>query len=154
MSNTPTRLDISIRPNPRTEIRIDGDDGRVIALDLQDYNIVNRFAALLPELDAIDAEYTAAIKDKSDDQEGLQAIVAATRDLEARLTAAIDTLFDADVCAICSGGASLFTPVGGTLLYELIISQLASLYDDAFTTAVKQRRARVAKHTAKYQVRK
>lgn len=154
MSNTPTRLDISIRPNPRTEIRIDGDDGRVIALDLQDYNIVNRFADLLPELNAIDAEYTAAVKGKSDDPEGPQALITAIRDLEARLTAAIDTLFDADVCAICSGGASLFTPVGNSMLYELIISRLADLYDDAFTSAIKQRRARVAKHTAKYQAHK
>ena len=40
-------IDISIRPNARTEIRIDNDDSRVIALDLQDYNIVNRFVDLL-----------------------------------------------------------------------------------------------------------
>ena len=55
-------IDISIRPNARTEIRIDNDDSRVIALDLQDYNIVNRFVDLLPELNAIDAEYAAAVQ--------------------------------------------------------------------------------------------
>lgn len=143
-------IDISIRPNARTEIRIDNDDSRVIALDLQDYNIVNRFVDLLPELNAIDAEYAAAVQAKGEDPESLQAVIAATRDLEARICAAVDALFDADVCAVCAGGASLFTPVGDMLLYEVIISKLADLYDDAFSEAVKRRQARVSKHTAKY----
>lgn len=143
-------IDISIRPNARTEIRIDNDDSRVIALDLQDYNIVNRFVDLLPELNAIDAEYAAAVQAKGEDPESLQAVIAATRDLEARICAAVDTLFDADVCAACAGGASLFTTVGDMLLYEVIISKLADLYDDAFSEAVKRRQARVSKHTAKY----
>ena len=143
-------IDISIRPNARTEIRIDNDDSRVIALDLQDYNIVNRFVDLLPELNAIDAEYAAAVQAKGEDPESLQAVIAATRGLAARVCAAVDTLFDADVCAVCAGRASLFTPVGDMLLYEVIISKLADLYDDAFSEAVKRRQARVSKHTAKY----
>lgn len=148
------RIDITFREAELTEIHVDGSEDRVMLLDTADMGVLTRFREAIPQMDEIDATFRslAAERDEKgmDDPEMLAALSDALRAAELRLAAIIDGIFGADVCGPACGGASLYTPTGGYLLYELIISKLAALYGDEMQRQAELRRQRIARHTQKY----
>lgn len=141
---------ISIRSNPLDEIMIDGDETRIIRLDLNDIGVFSRFDAALPALEKVEEHFRALNESADDDVKNMQNYSRAMAAAEADLTDIIDGIFNAKVCAVCAGGCSLFALDNGEFLYERIVAAVAGLYGDRLKNQVAARKKRMSKHTAKY----
>ena len=141
---------ISIRSNPLDEIMIDGDESRIIRLDLADIGVFARFDAAIPELDKIEQRFRELSNAEGDELQQMQGYAKALAAAETELAAIIDGIFNAEVCKTCAGGASLFALDNGSFLYERIVEAVGGLYGDRLKGQVAERRKRLAKHTAKY----
>lgn len=144
---------ISIRSNPLDEIMIDGDENRIIKLDLADIGVFSRFEKAIPEMDKIEQHFRELNEASGDDLKQMQDFAKALTAAEKELSTVIDGIFNSPVCDICANGASLFSLDAGAFLYERIVEAVGSLYGDRLKGQVEERakrRERLAKHTAKY----
>lgn len=151
-------IDISI-DNPKQQIRLNGDDSKIIELDLSDSAILVRFdegvnaiQKLLATRDEL-RQNIADFKDSENEEESLNRfniLAKSFADTEREMRDIINTIFDYDVCTPFAGKTSVFSIKNGVVLYETIIDKLANLYGTALKEESDKLKARLSKHTSKY----
>lgn len=147
-----------IHISQRKDFRIDGDNNRVLSLDITDLNVITRLNEAYPNMKqaAISAsEKLASIKDTDDEDSDILAEMAeALKDIDADMRKQIDFVFDAPVSAVCVPKGTMYDPYQGGFRFEHIIDVLTNLYANNVSTEYKNMRERVNKKTAKYTKRK
>lgn len=84
-------------------------------------------------------------------EEEMDKLQSALESSETEMRDAIDYLFNTNVCEVCLGNASAFTPVNGKLKYDIIITTLSSLYEKTIKTEMgKFDVGKVNKRVTKY----
>ena len=150
---------IQLGLNTKKKFTIDGDSNKVLEIDVQDMSIMSRIKPAMEKLNNI-REHWQGLQDKDKDnltEEEIEEISEAMQISEKEMCDSIDFLFDTNVCEVCLGNASVFTPVNGRLKYEILITALSALYENTIKLEmskfdiqkVKKRTSKYTKHPAK-----
>lgn len=152
---------ITFNVETREKFFIDGDENKVIELDVNDVNLVNRLTDAIPKMQELDKRWTAlneaanAIKNGEDVEENLEEVTkfsSTFKSIETEIRNILDDAFDSPgMSDTILGATSAFSPVNGKFKYEQIIDVLVGLYETNIKKeAEKFNRTKVKKKTAKY----
>lgn len=136
--------------------------GGVIYLDTSDINCVARYSEKLDDIDDVYETYkkleaqvislqneTGGIKEDISKQE-IQKCTSYMLELDVKMKAIIDYIFDSDICSVAFGNASILSPQDGRIKYEVVIDRLFGLFDDAIAQEAKRSRRRQQNAIDKY----
>lgn len=147
--------DINLSVLQKKKFRIDGDDNRILELDVSDMNIVVRLRNAYPKLEELTKKISEMDSDDSANDEdaldesikklgnSVEEIDNATRDL-------LDYIFDSNVSEICAPSGSMYDMINGEFRYEHILNVLTNLYEQNIDKEYKKMKNRIKKHTDKY----
>ena len=156
--NTTPEVEISdIKLSQRKTFRIDGDNSKMLSLDISDLNIVSRLNEAYPKIKsaAVDAIEKMAQKDEVEDDEELIAKYANTlKQIDDTMRELMDYVFDAPVSEVCVPKGTMYDPYNGQFRFEHIIEVLTQLYANNVSDEFNKMKARVNKRTEKYTKRR
>lgn len=139
-------LNLDLSETARTKIWVNGDNTKVLELNLTDMGVMSRLQDSYPKLDELTAEVrNLASADVSDEE-----IVATFKKIDKQMREIVDNIFDYPVCDVCCDGGSMYDPVGGQLRFEYIIDRISKLYETSLNDEFKKMQAKMKTHTAKY----
>lgn len=152
---------ITFEVNTREKFFVDGDENRVIELDVNDVNLVNRLTDAVPKMQELDKRWTELNKsaeaiqigeDVAENLEEVNNFSATFKSIETEIRKILDDAFDSPgMSDTILGTTSAFSPVNGKFKYEQIIDVLVGLYETNIKKeAEKFNRTKVKKKTAKY----
>lgn len=152
-----TIVDIDLSPIRKKKFRIDGDDNRILELNVSDLGIFSRFQEAYPKLDELATKAVFELPDSSTVPEGedvQQVYNKKLKQIDEEMRESLDYIFDSNVSEMCAPFGSMFDPIGGKLRFEYILDVMSNLYENNFNAEVKQMSQRMKKHTAKYTKKK
>ncbi len=117
--------------NTKRKYAIDGDESKILEIDLQDMAIMSRIKPAMERINRIKSNWQDLqdIDPENMSDEETEKLEAAYDKSEREIREAIDYLFDANVCEVLLGDMSAFTPVDGRLKYDIVISALSEQYE-------------------------
>lgn len=142
-------IDIDLSPIRKKRFRINGDDDRILELNVSDLNIFARLQEAYPKLEELSklaAEKLPDYDDNSDDTD----FVPVLKEIDEKMREQLDFIFNSNISEICAPEGSMYDPFNGKLRYEHILETISALYENNFNSEVKKMSQRVTKHTAKY----
>lgn len=150
--------DISFDSIRKKRFRIDGDDSRILELNVSDLNILARLREAYPKLNAIANEAfenLPEVDSNAEDynfmtDENTSTVIEALENADKEMRALVDYIFDSNVSEVCAPSGSMYDPINGKFRFEHIIDTLAELYETSVSTEMTQVSKRVKKHTDKY----
>lgn len=152
-------IDLSALRKKRFRINLDdGDDNRILALNVSDIGVVNRLSEGYERLTKLDAKVatlgsTKPIEaDDSDEaaQTKIREFTDKLKEIDSEMRSVIDYIFDSNVCEVCCPYGSMYDPVNGKLRYEHIIDALMNLYSTSLASEMEKTKKKIKSHTAKY----
>lgn len=146
-------INLDMHEAARTKIWVNGDNQKVLELNLSDLGVSARFNDVYPKLMALQDDISNMLEEEKPedaDDERMTELVSQFRKVDKKMRDYVDYIFDFPVCGICCDGGSMYDLVGGQYRFEYIIEKLSKLYDDRFTFEDKKLRDRMKSHTAKY----
>ena len=157
VSEAPKFVDINIASMRKQRFRINGDNSKILELNVSDMGIVTRLSELYPKLQEL-ADKAATIGNDTDDasddvetfKQQLDKLGGQLKDIDEGMRDYIDKLFDANVSEVCAPFGHMYDIVDGQFRYDNIIDTLAGLYEANIEKETKALKDRLAKKTAKY----
>lgn len=145
-------IDVDLSVIKKKKIRINGDDTKILELNISDMGIVSRLNATYPKLMALQDKVSTFgdIDDNMDDQEAMSIAAMQLTEIDGEMRKLLDELFQSNVSEVCGSDGSMYDPIDGTFRYEHIITALIKLYETNIEEEFKRMKARIEKHTAKY----
>ena len=141
--------DIDLSATRKQRFRINGDNNRILELNVSDMGIITRVNEIYPKLQKLAVEASKLTFD-DDDESTLNRAGTTIKEIDLKMRELIDELFDSNVSEICAPSGSMYDPFDGKFRFEHIIESLAELYSNNFSEQFKKMSANVNKHTAKY----
>ena len=147
---------INFNLDTRESFTIDGDENRVIKLDIHDTNVVTRLTDALEMMQKTQSSWTHLndITKNGQDMtvEEMNEFSQEYKDIENKMRSHIDYAFDCPgMCDTILGTTSIFSSVNGILKYEQIIDTITSVYEESIKKETeKLNKRKVAKKTEKY----
>lgn len=147
--------DIDLSVMARTRFRINGDNNKIIELNISDLGIVPRLNKAYGKLNELMDEVGDALQslpDKEEDvtEEVFNSMSDTLENLDKEMKKQVDYLFDAPVSEKCCDGGSMWDPIDGSFRYEHIIEKLANLYTNNLSAEFSKMKRKVEDRTAKY----
>lgn len=149
VQNNVIDLDLSVLRKQR--IRIDGDDNRIVELNLSDMDVMRRLQEAYERLTQLSTKYH--IQEESED-DNTDEMIKALQIIDTEMRQIVDYIFDSDVSDVAAPFGTMADPINGRFRYDHIIEKFLDLYDTNFTKEFKQMSKNVQKHTDKYTKRK
>ena len=145
--------DISL--STKRVFRIDGDNNRVISLDVSDMNILVRMDEVYPDiqklaLEAQDKLAKSKIEKDEDDNSPLTDISRILKEIDQAMREKLNYIFASEIADACEPTGNMYDMTNGEFRFEHIMDVLSSLYVNNINAEVKKMQERVKKHTAKY----
>lgn len=138
----------------RQRIRIDGDDEKILLLNLSDLGIVDRLNEAYPKLKDLEEEFSKIkTEESSNDEESETSFSVFGKQLKTvddKMRELIDYVFDSNVSEVCVGTSSMCSIRDGYFFYEIIIDSLSKLYNTEISKEANAVVDRINKHTNKY----
>lgn len=160
---------LSIGVDTRKKFAVEGDLTRIIRIDTQDLNVINRLRNAIDKMESVETKFNElAAKSNEIDQKrnadgefdvSIDELTADTTEfsdkfmaLEIEMRNLVDGIFNSPgTCDVILEDSSIFSPVNGKLKYEQIIDTLIGLYETNLTAEVaKINREKIKAKTAKY----
>lgn len=141
--------DIQLNVDNRKQFRINGDDTRIIELDISDIGILNRLRESYPRLQELSIKGFET-DDGDNENVKLGEFMDSLNAINDEMMGIMDYIFDSKVAKICADGKPLYNMVGGRFIFEIILDTLFSLYSDNIRTEFGQMSQRMKAHTDKY----
>lgn len=143
-------LDLSVAKKKR--IRINGDNSKILELNISDIGIVSRLSKLYPKLQKLAEKSMTFSKEELEDntEEGLKKFTDKLDSIDEEMCKLIDELFNANVSEVCKDGGSMYDLFEGMFRFEYIITKLSQLYETNLESEFNKMRKRIDKHTGKY----
>ena len=139
--------ELSLEQTRKKVIRVEGDDNRLLRLNTSDLNILVRLKEVYPKM----AELTKkAAEKKLDGDAGMDEVADYIHDLDLEMRGFIDFIFDSDVSDVCVPDGTMFDMFNGQFRFEIIIEQLAKLYETNVSLEYRKMKSRVNKKAGKY----
>lgn len=139
-------VDVDLSEIRKKRFRINGDNNKILELNVSDLNIVSRIQEAYPKLDAIQAKVLKYAENKSDDPEKDAKML---KEFDDDMRELIDYIFNANVSEICADDGSMYDPMGGMFRYEYIMDKITALYETNLNNEFKRMKARVNKYAKK-----
>lgn len=146
-------VDVDLSVIKKKKFRINGDNTKILELNVSDMGILSRLDEAYPKLmDLQDkvAELAEMNDADGEDRELLATTASKLNEIDGEMRKILDFIFDSNVSEVCGSEGSMYDPIDGTFRYEHIISTLTKLYENNLNTEFKKMKDRVNKHTAKY----
>lgn len=156
-------VDIDLSTTRKKKFRIDGDNDRVLELNVSDMSIFSRVKEMYPKL--IKKAGEASIKMSEDDteftddenvleSEALASTVDTLAEIDKDMREGLDYIFNSNVSELCAPDGSMYDPFNGKFRFEHILETLSALYENNLNAEIKKMTKRVNKHTSKYTKKK
>ena len=146
-------ISLDMHEAARTKIWVNGDNQKIIELNLSDLGISARFDDVYPKLMALQDDISRMLeenKPEDADDDEMTLLVSQFSEVDKKMREYVDYIFDFPVSDVCCDGGSMYDLVNGQYRFEYIISKLSKLYNDRFKFEDKKLRDRMKSHTAKY----
>lgn len=144
-------IDIDLSPIQKTKIRVNGDQTKIIELNLSDLHIVGRLKEAYGTLEKLSQEVPTLMDDiPDDDVEAMGVVSDRLSEIDKKMREQIDFIFDSPVSDVCVPNGTMYDLHNGEFTYEHIINSLGKLFTDNVTEEYKRLKVRVEKHTGKY----
>lgn len=140
-------IDLSI--TSRRKFTIDGDENRILALDISDMGVLKRLEEALPQLQTMANQAIKELASKKDD-DSLSSLAETLTKIDKEMREKIDYIFDADVSRTCAPSGTMYDPYNGRFRFEHIMEVISGLYAENITKEFRLMSKRTAKHTSKY----
>ena len=145
-------VDVDLSVIKKKKFRINGDNTKILELNVSDMGILSRLDEAYPKLMELQEKVAdlADINEEADDREVLSTTASKLKEIDGSMRETLDFIFQSNVSEICGSEGSMYDPINGTFRYEHIISTLTKLYENNLNAEFKQMKDRIKKHTAKY----
>lgn len=145
-------VDIDLSATKRKRFRINGDNNKILELNVSDMNIMSRLTAAYERLNKNMEEVSSLLGDVPEevDEEQSLKIKEVLDDIDASMKKELDYIFDAPVSEVCGDGGSMYDPFEGQFRYEHIIDALSKLYENNLNAEFAKMKKRVSAKTSKY----
>lgn len=143
-------LDLSATRKKR--IRINGDNNRILELNIADMNVIVRLKDNYPKLIKI-ANKVTKLQDKMEGEsmeDEINKMGDAMKSMDTEMRELVDNIFNSNVCEVCAPDGSMYDLFNGKFRFEHIIEKVSELYGANMNSEFKAVRARINKHTGKY----
>jgi hypothetical protein len=143
-------IDISLA-SEKQQIRIDGDDNRIIEIDTADITVLKRLQDIYPRLNDLGIK-GFEINDDSDTltEEALNAVTTALDAIDKEMRELIDYIFDSKISDICVPNGAMYNMKNGEFMFERILDALFKLYADEIQKEFGLMSDRMKQRTGKY----
>ena len=141
-------VDIQLSIDNRKQFRINGDDKRIIELDISDFGILNRLRESYPRLQELGIKGFEF--DEDDENIKLGEFMDSLNAINDEMISIIDYIFDSKVAKVCADSKPLYNMVAGKFIFEIILDVLFNLYSDNIRAEFGQMSQRMKSHTNKY----
>lgn len=144
-------VDISLL-TPKQRFRIDGDNNRILELDVSDMSIINRINTIYPKLNKLTQEAAKELAMSEDEtvEEQLDKSSRVLTDIDQKMRRLMDELFDANVSEVCVPFGTMYDLRNGMFTFERIIEVLGGLYEANVKAEVAKLNKRISNKTSKY----
>ena len=136
-------IDLSMPVSEKKRYRINGDNDKIIMLNVSDMTIISRMQTGLKELRDIATEISGT------ELQGDQ-LSEFIRDCDEKMRDVLNVIFDYDVASVCAPDGTMVDPVDGQFMYEHIIENLSGLYENNLKEEYQKMQDRLKRHTDKY----
>ena len=145
-------IDIDLTPTRKKRFRVDGDNDRILELNVSDMGILDRFNDVYPKLIELAEQGGAAFDfdDEASTEEQIEHLGNAIKDVDTKMRKLMDKLFNANVSEVCAPDGTMWDMFDGEFRFEHIIEALTPLYGSNISTEMDKVSKRIAKHTKKY----
>lgn len=150
--NVSNIIDIDLSEIRKKRIRIDGDDNRIVEINISDMGVMDRLQNAYNQLLSLANEYHLAEEEETSEDEDTEIakIIETLKDLDVKMRELVDYVFNANVSEMCVQDGTMADPVNGQFKFEYIIEKFLALYDKNFDMEFKKMSKSVSKHTNKY----
>ena len=146
-------IDLSVTRKQR--LRIDGDNSRVVELDLSDMGIISRLTDSYPKLEKLQEKAIKMSENATGEDFDEVKLGKDLKTLDKEMRGIIDYIFDSNVSEVCAPSGTMYDPFGGKCRYEHIIEKLVEAYDANISAEAKKLNTDgIEKHTKGYNKRK
>lgn len=144
-------IDINLNVVEKQQIRINGDDNRVIELDTGDLTILNRLREVYPRLNELGIKgFEIDDTDDSTTIEAVDNIITSLKGIDKEMRDIINYIFDGDIADTCLPTGAMYNMRNGEFVFELILDALFKLYSDNIQVEFDKMSDRMKRHTNKY----
>lgn len=145
-------IDIDLSEIRKKRIRIDGDDNRIVEINISDMGVMDRLQNAYNQLLSLANEYHLAEEEETSEDKDTEIakIIETLKDLDVKMRELVDYVFNANVSEMCVQDGTMADPVNGQFKFEYIIEKFLALYDKNFDMEFKKMSKSVSKHTTKY----
>lgn len=150
-------IDIDLSVSRKKRFRIDGDNDRILELDVSDMSIIDRLEPMYDKLQKLVKDAVNLMgeeDDESDDMQNLEKTAKTLKTVDTKMRKLLDELFDSNVSEVCAPSGTMYDPFNGEFRFEHIIKTLLGLYENNLTNEFNKMVKRMDKHTAKYTKKK
>lgn len=145
-------IDINIGGIGRKKIRVNGDDSKILLLNVNDNNVVVRYMDEYPKLKELETDFKelGAISIDSVDTETFMKFSEKAKQIDEKMKTSLDYIFNSNVAEVCSDGGSMYDILdSGAMRWESILTALLNLYTETISKNAEQM-SKVKELTAKY----
>ncbi len=125
------------------------NDRVTVCFNPTDLGFLERVASAFEKLDAIQEEVRASRETITDERE----VFPLARDLDARMRAILNELFDAEICTPLFGSMNLFASSCGLPVWANLMLAITEEVQNSMQDELQQREQRIAKYVEKYQTK-
>lgn len=155
-------VDIDLSETRRARFRIDGDNDRILELNVADMGIITRLRDGYPKLDELTRKILEMkdIEEPSDTDEDeklrdtITTMGTAVEEIDNEMRDILDSIFDSNVSEVCAPNGTMYDLFNGKYRYEVILEKLLPLYNENMDKEYKAINRRIHKHTDKYTKKK
>lgn len=145
-------IDVDLSIVKKKKFRINGDNTKILELNVSDMGIVSRLDETYTKLMDLQDKVAslAEINEEANDREILSSTAKKLTEIDEEMRNLLDYIFQSNVSEICGSEGSMYDPIEGTFRYEHIISTLVKLYENNLNAEFAKMKKNISKHTAKY----
>lgn len=148
-------IDIDLSPTKKKKFRIDGDNSRIIELNISDVGILSRLSDSYPELEELSNKAIQIGSDESTESDttkeiDFEASGELVKEIDEKMRQIMDKIFDSSISDVCAPYGTMFDPFNGKLRYEYILDALIGFYEKNISKEARKLKNNVEKHTKKY----
>ena len=136
-------VDLTINVAKRTRFRINGDNSKIIALNLSDFG----FAVRLKEGAKKLSEKVMLVQNYDSEDENFSEKL---KQIDAEMREYVDYIFDYPVSDVLAKDGTMYDPKDGKYRYEAIFDVLLPLYEESVRTEYAKIKSNMTKYTDKY----
>ncbi len=122
------------------------NDRVTVRFNPTDVGFLEKLSAAFEKLDALQEEIRASRDSITDDRE----VFPIARDMDAKMRAILNELFDSDICTPLFGEMNLFASSGGLPVWANLMLAISEEVQNSMSAELAAREQRIAKYVDKY----